>query len=60
VLVRFNRPGVSSQVRQAHARKNHSYFLVFRKSTGRKRWTGLPEPDQHRPNGGGVVGPNRR
>ena len=42
VLVRFNRPGVSSGVCQAHARKNHSYFLVFRKSTGRKRWTGIP------------------
>lgn len=30
VLVRANRPGVSRLVRQAHARKNHSYLLVFR------------------------------
>ena len=31
VLVRNNRPGVSRMVRQRHARKNHSYFIVFRK-----------------------------
>lgn len=29
VVVRANRPGVSRTVRQVHARKNHSYFLVF-------------------------------
>lgn len=29
VVVRQNRPGVSRMVRQVHARKNHSYFLVF-------------------------------
>ena len=29
VVVRKNRPGVSRTVRQVHARKNHSYFLVF-------------------------------
>jgi len=29
VVVRKNRPGVSRAVRQIHARKNHSYFLVF-------------------------------
>ena len=29
VVVRNNRPGVSHMVRQVHARKNHSYFLVF-------------------------------
>ena len=29
VVVRTNRPGVSRAVRQVHARKNHSYFLVF-------------------------------
>ena len=29
VVMRRNRPGVSRVVRQAHARKNHSYFLVF-------------------------------
>jgi hypothetical protein len=29
VLVRSNRPGVSRLKKQAHARKNHSYFLVF-------------------------------
>ena len=33
VIVRRNRPGVSSVVRQVHARKNHSYFLVFWKRT---------------------------
>lgn len=43
VLMRNNRPGVSRVVRQIHARKNHSYFLVFRKPAGKARWTG-PTP----------------
>jgi hypothetical protein len=29
VVTRTNRPGVSRLLRQAHARKNHSYFLVL-------------------------------
>lgn len=29
VLMRTNKPGVSRIKKQAHARKNHSYFLVF-------------------------------
>jgi hypothetical protein len=29
VVTRTNRPGVSRIVKQEHARKNHSYFLVF-------------------------------
>ncbi|HEV2388088.1 MAG TPA: DNA methyltransferase [Candidatus Acidoferrales bacterium] len=41
VLLRNNRPGVSRILRQAHAKKNHSYFLVFRKSGGKKRWKGI-------------------
>jgi hypothetical protein len=32
VVLRTNRPGVSRILRQIHARKNHSYFLVFRKA----------------------------
>jgi transcriptional regulator with XRE-family HTH domain len=39
-LVRSNRPGVSRILKQVHARKNHSYFLVFRKWNGKSRWTG--------------------
>ena len=31
VLVRRNRPSVSRIIKQRHARKNHSYFLVFEK-----------------------------
>ena len=39
VVVRNNRPGVSRVVQQVHARKNHSYFLVFWKSEdGNRRW----------------------
>lgn len=34
VLVRSNRPAVSRLIRQEHARKNHSYFLVFVKTNG--------------------------
>jgi hypothetical protein len=29
VMVRRNRPGVTRVIKQLHARKNHSYFLVF-------------------------------
>ena len=32
VVVRTNRPGVSRLKKQVHARKNHSYFLVFIKT----------------------------
>ena len=39
VLLRTNRPGVSRILKQNHARKNHSYFLVFRK----------PKPIKSRP-----------
>ena len=35
VVVRRNRPVVSRSKGQVHARKNHSYFLVFSKSGGR-------------------------
>lgn len=39
VLVRNNRPGMSRVIKQVHARKNHSYFLVFWKSSNSKgRW----------------------
>jgi hypothetical protein len=37
VLMRTNKPGVSRILRQRHARKNHSYFLVFRKRPCRTR-----------------------
>ena len=40
VVVRNNRPGVSRTVRQIHARKNHSYFLVFwKKGKSNSIWT---------------------
>lgn len=39
IVVRSNRPGVSRMVRQVHARKNHSYFLVFwKQGGGNDRW----------------------
>jgi hypothetical protein len=41
VLVRYTKPGVSRILVQAHARKNHSYFLVFLKPKGRTRWKGV-------------------
>ena len=43
VVVRNNRPGVSRTIRQVHARKKHSYFLVFWKRGEAK---GLWEPPQ--------------
>jgi len=36
VVVRRNAPGVSRLKKQVHARKNHSYFLVFVKTTKRR------------------------
>ncbi len=43
VVMRNNRPGVSRTKRQVHARKNHSYFLVFwKKGASTGRW----EPPQ--------------
>ena len=39
VVVRQNRPGVSRAIQQVHARKNHSYFLVFwKRGEGRRTW----------------------
>ena len=43
VVVRQNRPGVSRTIRQVHARKNHSYFLVFWKNSS---GVGIWEPPQ--------------
>jgi len=36
VVVRTNKPGVSRMIKQVHARKNHSYFLVFIKQSKMK------------------------
>jgi hypothetical protein len=37
VLTRTNRPGVSRVVKQIHARKNHSYFIVFVKGAAKSK-----------------------
>lgn len=44
VLVSEKKPGVSRLKKQVHTRKNHSYFLVFRKSATKKVWKGPPVP----------------
>ena len=41
VVVRRNNPGMSRVLKQVHARKNHSYFLVFWKATAKQRWKGV-------------------
>lgn len=45
VLLQVGRPGVSRMVKQLHARKAHSYWLILRKAPpeGRKIWAG-PRP----------------
>jgi len=43
VVTRKGKPGVSVMLRQLHARKNHSYFLVFYKPGRQKRWQGVKE-----------------
>jgi hypothetical protein len=37
IMVRRNRPGVTRVIRQLHARKNHSYFLVFQLGATRSK-----------------------
>ncbi len=37
VVVRLNQPGISRLIKQVHARKNHSYFLVFQKTKSAKK-----------------------
>jgi hypothetical protein len=37
VLVRRNAPSVSRLIRQEHARKNHSYLLVFERPNGKRK-----------------------
>ena len=37
ILIRPNKPSVSRLKQQVHARKNHSYFLVFVKIPNRKK-----------------------
>lgn len=43
VVVRPNRPAVTRTKGQVHARKNHSYFLVFVKTRRRRSTTALPQ-----------------
>ena len=57
VVMRTGRPGVSRLLTQAHARKNHSYFIVFIKPRGRKRWNGLKNRLQVETNGEGKPQP---
>ena len=39
VVVRSNRPAITRLKKQVHARKNHSYFLVFVKAMGSRKAT---------------------
>lgn len=43
VVVRTNQPGVSRLKKQVHARKNHSYFLVFVKTKKKRTITRHPK-----------------
>lgn len=54
VILRNGKPGVSRLLKQAHARKNHSYFVVFLKPKGKSRWTGIdPAKRLELPHGNG-------
>lgn len=60
VVVRKNKPGVSRLVNQRHARKNHSYFIVFVKPKGKGRWKGVEASKRLQlPNGNGQAGQGR-
>jgi len=41
IMTRTGRPGLSRMLKQRHARKNHSYFLIFWKASSTKRWPGV-------------------
>ncbi|MEW6360342.1 MAG: DNA methyltransferase [Planctomycetota bacterium] len=41
VMVRRNKPGVTRMIRQLHARKNHSYFLVFQVGATRSKMNSI-------------------
>jgi hypothetical protein len=44
VITRLNKPGVSRLVKQVHARKNHSYFLIFvKEKSGNPRYRNCSE-----------------
>lgn len=43
VVVRTNRPVVTRLLKQVHARKNHSYFIVFHKTDERNKTLTMPE-----------------
>jgi hypothetical protein len=43
VVVRANKPAMSRVLKQVHARKNHSYFLVFVKNGARRGGNGVRE-----------------
>jgi len=42
VVVRNNRPIITRLKKQVHARKNHSYFIVFQKTANRQKTPNLP------------------
>ena len=42
VVMRTNRPVVSRLLKQVHARKNHSYFIVLQKTETRNKTPALP------------------
>lgn len=48
VVVRPNRPSVSRLLKQVHARKNHSYFLIFVKTPKGKKLSNIRTPSQPR------------
>lgn len=43
VLIRNGKPGVSRILKQRHARKNHSYFMIFRKNGKEAFWKITPQ-----------------
>lgn len=59
IVLRNGKPGVSRALRQAHARKNHSYFIVFLKPKGKARWTGVETAHRLPPPADGNGAPRR-
>lgn len=45
VVVRPNQPGVSRIIKQVHARKNHSYFLIFQKTRSPRKSVPVESPE---------------
>ena len=59
-VTRLNKPGVTRQIKQLHARKNHSYFLVFSNGATKSKLASVAIFDQPVADPSTETGPKRK